>query len=353
MTHPYKIQPDTAKWSRSVSQNWRPESVISNATTLLRREDKIASLGSCFASNLIPYLKRHGFHYVETERRTTDFAHAPPENFSYDLFSAAYGNVYTARQFRQLLDRALNRFRPQEDRWHVGSEVVDPFRPGLRFRARSDAEFDALTNYHLSRVKVVFETANVIIFTLGLTETWYSQVDGAVFPACPGTVAGTFDPNKHAYKNFGVNEIVADLDYICATLKEIRPDVRIILTVSPVPLVATATSDHVLVASTYSKSVLRVACSEILARQDLVTYFPAYELITGPQAPADFFELDRRNASAKGIDQVMTAFLAHCEVDPGSTNHDVVENSRPSSSQAIALSDLVSRIECEEAAADT
>jgi hypothetical protein len=223
----------------------------------------------------------------------------------------------------------------------------------LRFRARSDAEFDALTKYHLSRVKVAFEMANVVIFTLGLTEAWYSQIDGAVFPVCPGTVAGTFDSDKHAYKNFSVNEIIADLDYICATLKEIRPDVRVILTVSPVPLVATATSDHVLVASTYSKSVLRVACSEILTRHDLVTYFPAYELITGPQAPADFFEPDRRNVSTKGIDEVMTAFLAHCEVDPGSTNHYAVESSRPSSSQGIALSNLVSSIECEEAAADT
>ena len=35
------------------------------------------------------------------------------------------------------------------------------------------------------------------------------------------------------------------------------PKLRILLTVSPVPLTATAGDDHVLLATTYSKSVLR------------------------------------------------------------------------------------------------
>jgi hypothetical protein len=350
MSHPYRSQPNIAKWSHAVSKNWHPENTISDHVIILRKRDKIASLGSCFASNLVPYLKKHGFQYVETEKRPKSLAAASVDNFSYDKFSAAYGNVYTARQFRQLLDRAFGKFHPFEDRWHIANEIVDPFRPGLRFRARTDSEFDALTTYHLSRVRLVFETADVVIFTLGLTEAWYSTTDGAVFPACPGTVAGTFDPHKHAFYNFSVAEIVNDLDYICTTLKGINPDTRLVLTVSPVPLVATATSDHVLVASTYSKSVLRVACTDVQRRHDNIIYFPSYEIITGPQAPADFFEPDRRNASAKGIDQVMAAFLTHCE---SGTPPLVAPDDTAGSSSTVDLSDLVSTFECEEAAADS
>ena len=54
-----------------------------------------------------------------------------------------------------------------------------------------------------------------------------------------------------------------------------------ILTVSPVPLVATAAGKHVLVATTYSKSVLRVACEEVCQKAADVMYFPSYEIITG------------------------------------------------------------------------
>src|SRR5689334_16646909 len=42
--------------------------------------------------------------------------------------------------------------------------------------------------------------------------------------------------------------------------RELNAKVKLILTVSPVPLVATATHEHVLLASTFSKSVLRTAC---------------------------------------------------------------------------------------------
>jgi hypothetical protein len=218
MKHPYKSQPSTAFWSRSVSQNWDALTLL-GGSPLLEVSDKVASLGSCFAANLVPYLEQNGFEYVKEEPRPATFGAAPPENLAYDKFSAAYGNVYTARQFRQLLDRAFGKFRPHEDRWEVDGEIVDPFRPGLRYRARTPEEFDALTAQHLSRVRAVFERASVVVFTLGLTEAWLSKSDGAVFPACPGTVAGSYDSNKHVFHNFTVGEIADDLKQIYGKLK--------------------------------------------------------------------------------------------------------------------------------------
>ena len=351
MSHPYRKQPSKAFWSRAVAANWRPVDTVTPAGPLLRATDKIVSLGSCFAANLVPYLRHDGFDYVVTEPRHPAFGGTPPDNYAYDKFSAAYGNIYTARQFRQLLERALGRFQPQEDRWHAGEEIIDPFRPGLSCRPRSDSEFDVLTRHHLACVKSAFETATVVIFTLGLTEAWCSTIDGAVFPACPGTVAGSFDPDKHVFHNFSVAEIVEDLTIIHRILQAIRPGMRLILTVSPVPLVATATGRHVLVASAYSKSVLRVASDEVERQCTEMAYFPAYELVTGPQAPDDFFEADRRNVSRKGIDHVMAAFLACCETPPHRPAID--EGTRKPSSEGLSrLSQAVGTVECEELAAE-
>ena len=74
-------------------------------------------------------------------------------------------------------------------------------------------------------------------------------------------------------------EIVSDLSQFLEELKALNAKARVVLTVSPVPLVATATGEHVLAASTYSKAVLRVACQEITERYPDVVYFPAYEIV--------------------------------------------------------------------------
>ncbi|MFT4730288.1 MAG: hypothetical protein ACI9UN_004811 [Granulosicoccus sp.] len=44
------------------------------------------------------------------------------------------------------------------------------------------------------------KTADVFIFTIGLTETW-RNLNGDIFPACPGTLIGKFDESKHFFHN--------------------------------------------------------------------------------------------------------------------------------------------------------
>jgi hypothetical protein len=172
------------------------------------------------------------------------------------------------------------------------------------------AEFRALTKQHLRAVLQAVERSSVFVFTLGLTEAWLSIDDGAVFPACPGTVAGVFSPERHKLRNFGVDEVTADLVRMISLARTVNPELKCILTVSPVPLVATASGRHVLVATTYSKAVLRVAADSVSRMLPDVAYFPAYELVTGPQAAGRAFEPDLRNVSESAVSEVMGAFFA-------------------------------------------
>jgi hypothetical protein len=339
---PYDAAPDVAFWSRSVARNWTPQNLISSS--LLRPTDLIASAGSCFAANIIPYLENAGYKYLRTERTPGLFS-VPPETFGYEKFSASYGNIYTVRQLFQLLLRATGCFEPKECFWERDGNFIDPFRPGLRYHARSLAEFKKLTQQHLACVRRVFVEADVFIFTLGLTEAWLSTADGAVFPACPGTIAGSFDSSKHKFHNFTLEETTSDLAGFVEQARILNPDLRIILTVSPVPLVATASGQHVLEASTYSKSVLRVAAAQLSSSKSTITYFPAYEIITGPQAPHDFFERDRRTVSQKGIEEVMKTFLS-------GRNERMLPSSHEVEASLQELSRTLIRAECEELMAD-
>jgi hypothetical protein len=331
-----------------VATDYRPGAVPDAAPFRLDRQDRFMSAGSCFAANMRRYLDAWGFEYVVTERPHPQWPESA-ETAYYEAFSARYGNIYTARQMVQLLQRALGDFSPHEDHWVADGRFIDPFRPGLRHSATSLNELRALTGQHLRAVRRAVESATVLVFTLGLTEAWLSAADGAVFPACPGTVAGEFDPERHRFANFSLPDVTSDLDLMVTLLRVINPGIRVILTVSPVPLVATASGRHVLVATAYSKSVLRVAADDAARRHWDVAYFPAYEMALGPQQRESPFAEDLRTVRESVIASVMDGFRAafidqRAEADagagrnaPGQLDHLV----------AAALAD-----ECEEMMAD-
>jgi hypothetical protein len=157
----------------------------------------------------------------------------------------------------------------------------------------------------------MFTEAEVFVFTLGLTESWRSTVDGTAYPAPPGRSFGQFDASAYAFDNLGVAANVDALSRFVTALRAVNPNVNIILTVSPVPLVATATDAHVLAATTYSKSVLRVAAEEVAHAFERVAYFASLEIVTATFNQAAYFEADRRSIAPAGVDHVMRSFFRH------------------------------------------
>lgn len=163
---------------------------------------------------------------------------------------------------------------------------------------------------HLAAVRRMFKQLDVFVFTLGLTECWMSRLDGAVYPVAPGVAGGIYDESKYAFVNFGVEEVLADMRLFLNKLHLINSKAKVILTVSPVPLAATREDSHVLVATTYSKSVLRVAADDLDRHYGNVYYFPSYEIITGSHAKGAYFGPDRRSVTESGVDHVMRIFMS-------------------------------------------
>ncbi len=340
--HPYQQIPSYSRWKQGVNEGVDVRKLIAGLRFRgLREDDRVFSAGSCFASNMIPYVEKAGIAYVRTERRPRVFS-SFKDGFGYDLFSARFGNIYTSKQFLQLLLRCTEQWTPQEDRWRTPAGLVDPFRPGLSYLATGDEEFDALTQSHLAATKEAIEIATVIVFTLGLTEAWHAA-DGAVFPVCPGTVAGEFDATKHFFTNLSTTQITEDLLECHKQISKLNPNARFVLTVSPVPLTATATGKHVVVASLESKAILRAAVAGAQAAQSAIEYFPAYELLMGWQTPPGSWDPDMRTVTKAGLDYVMSVLLS------GEVPLTALPTDRNPSS-AEKLSQLISEAECDEAA---
>lgn len=313
--HPYAGLPDRQFWKKEPGITdpalFDP---VTDVPFKLSPDDRVVTAGSCFAQHVARFMTNSGFHHYIAEPAHPMIPEDLAQAHNYGLFSARYGNVYTARQLLQLIQRAYGDFTPQVDHWGAakGAGVVDPFRPQIQpggFLGPNELAADRAQ--HLAAVRDALETMDVFVFTLGLTEAWVDQTDGAVYPLAPGVAGGTWDPDAVRFHNFGLTETTDDLRKALALIRDRNPGVRIVLTVSPVPLNATYTDRHVFAATTWSKAVLRLAAEEIVQTTTDCAYFPSYEVITAPHVRGRYFAQDCREVLEDGVTHAMSLFFKH------------------------------------------
>ena len=309
--HPYQRQPRRAFWRRVV-EDVHPLLITDWYTRKFPISGlRIAAAGSCFAQHIGRALRQSGFSFLDVEPAPSFVPRDQASLFGYGMYSARYGNVYTSRQLLQLLQRATGKMPHLPDHiWTKDNGYVDAFRPTLEPTPfQSIEELVDLRSSHLTAVVRLVKSAEVFVFTLGLTEAWLLKADGAAFPVCPGTAGGTFDPALHEFRNLTYPEIMRDMEEFFALARSINPALKLILTVSPVPLMATATTDNVITASSYSKSVLRSVAGDLCNKYDWVDYFPSFEIISSIPMRSQFYNADMRNVAMVGVDHVMKQFF--------------------------------------------
>lgn len=323
--NPYEDLPGESFWSSGVARSTTlvPKNLYQKKWPI-HPNDRIATAGSCFAQHIGRHMRTSGFRVLDMEPAPPLLPSDQHGKYGYSIYSARYGNIYTIRQMLQLAKEAFGMWQPGELVW-IGKEgaCFDALRPGVEPDGLgSPEEVIAHRQRHLAKVREMLETLDVFIFTLGLTEAWIHRETGTVFPTAPGTIAGAHDPEIHEFKNFTFGEILADLSELRGFLHEVRKpagETRILLTVSPVPLTATASGNHVLAATTYSKAVLRAVAGQLSMSLPDVDYFPSFEIISNPWSKVSFYEGNQRSVKASGVAEVMrTFFEAHdCGIPHG------------------------------------
>lgn len=312
MPNPYRGRPPYTFWKDALTAPVRAEvDPVTSDVIKIGGNDPVATIGSCFAQHMSRALVSKGLNYLVTERYD-GIAGTVDEN--YGIFPARFGNIYTTRQLLQLFDRAYGLYRPIAEYWlGKAGELIDPFRPRIQACGFSTVELlRADRERHLAAVRRMFEGCRVLVFTLGLTEAWLSPKDGSAFPLAPGTVSPEAPDDEADFHNLGVVEVISDLEQFLQKLWTVTAEARVILTVSPVSLIATYEDRHVLLSTIASKSVLRAAAEEICrAHKGRVVYFPSYEIVTGPQSAGQYFAPDLREVTPEGVAFVMSVFERH------------------------------------------
>lgn len=309
--HPYKNIPARAFWKKAIAERHYGDMSELAERIPLARTDKIATAGSCFAQHIGNRLASSGAEYIDMEPAPSGWSRDDARHHGFGIYSCRYGNIYTVRQLLQLTEEAFGLTDRKPEVWEKDGRYYDALRPSVDpVGHESESVISDLREQHLAAVRSMFRELDVLVFTLGLTEAWTNRENGLVYPLAPGTSAGNYDPDLHAFHNFRYPEIIGDLRKFWAILKAENPTARMILTVSPVPLTATASPHHVLAATTYSKSVLRAVAGDFSSEEADVHYFPSFEIISSTPGSGWFFNPDKRTVNKMGVDYVMQHFFS-------------------------------------------
>lgn len=349
MTHPYSNLPTRQFWRTGVadldplgiSGLWAPKFSIHSQT-------RIATAGSCFAQHFSRALVARGYQWCDYEPAPNGLKDDLAKAYNYGVFSFRTGNIYTPKMLRQWLSWAFGDLPEPHQIWHQDGRFYDPFRPAIEPNGfASEAEARAARQATLAAIRTGVRASDVFVFTMGLTESWADRQSKVEYAVCPGTIVGQFDPAQTEFVNHSYVALLADLQAAITILRRENAGLKILLTVSPVPLTATASQAHVLLATSHSKSLLRAVAAAVCDGADDVDYFPSYEIITSPAYRGQFFAPNLRSVLPQGVDHVMLSFFQDQARQFGHAPMSPTQS--PDQKKAVVPLDAADDLACEEA----
>ncbi len=263
---------------------------------------KIMSAGSCFAFEIGKALRSWNYNYFVTENGPEHLTDEERWDQHYGRFAARYGPLFNAPSIRQLVERGLGLTELQPYIFEQDGVWRDPYRDCLTFS--SPDEYASSIPIFTQALQRALLEAEIFILTLGVNEVWYFKHDGTYLSRVPWKLS----PTLLGKKVLSVEENTTELQRLNDVWLKRNPHLRIIITVSPIPLLATFRYEesNVVAANCHSKSILRVAAEEFARCNENVVYFPAYEAVLyGTRQP---FREDGRHVTQEAVDRVMRMF---------------------------------------------
>lgn len=255
---------------------FRTELMMQPSAWPIEHSHEIFTTGSCFADNLGLWLQQNKF----------------------DCTVNPFGTTYNPLSIHRLLTLS------------VSGEAVDPgliVSSGDRYFhfdfhssvcGASEVELTENTSTLLKTGASKLGSARVLVITYGtaLVYTWLQRQH--VVANCHKVAQGQF-----ARRLLTADEMVQSFDQMYRVLKRINPDLKVLLTVSPVRHIR-----DTLPLNQVSKSVLRLACHQLEEKHEDVEYFPAYELLLDDLRDYRFYTSDMIHPNEVAIAYIAQKF---------------------------------------------
>lgn len=288
-------------------------------------DDVVFTMGSCFAERIRMAMTEQG---VRVGPPLGSIPMDPTRYIIDALPKREHMNYYNAFTIRQEFERHIGEWKQDpDDYWtappkfrrllkHVPADweapiYQDPYRRAVY--ARSPEALQEAVGHIDRAMDAGIKQATVFFMTLGMAEVFVNKASGKIACQKPGYAGGAGEDETEFYMST-YEDNVANISKVVEMIATIRPDARIVITVSPVGLGRTFGSDDILVANSEGKSILRAAVGAVARNYENVTYFPSYEIVMS-NSPYSFREDDQRHVANWVVSRIVDTFKSAHYVD--------------------------------------
>jgi hypothetical protein len=251
-------------------------------------------VGSCFTTQMGERLRLHKFN-----------VHTNP-------FGISYNPVSMANAIWPQSDFSPSTFFEHEGiwrHWDLHSELAAITQEAAAEQARLATE----------STKIFAEKADVLLLTFGTADVHFLLENDQIVANNHKMPAKLF-----GQKRLGVQEVASCTAQLVQRLRQTRPMLKVVLTVSPVRHWRSGA-----VANQRSKATLLLACETLCAQLPGTYYFPAYELMMDDLRDYRFYANDMLHPSETAVayiwEQFKRAFFTPDTVALGQRIHSVVQ----------------------------
>ena len=283
---------------RNLPRHQQKEKIWSRRNPIVSRQTSITSLGSCFAIEIAKWLQKNHFNYLK-------FESAPVDDSGTARSSVGWGTLFNTPSVLQTISWAFERSDRPEYLYQFGDRYADPFLEEILFESACERSYKQKVTQILDDSRRCFTLADICIITVGLNEVFEFLPTGHYFHRTPwGTNPAYFHP-----KDLSIDDNVQNLSKAIDILRTHNPNIKIIFSVSPVPLIRSFHANrHVAESTSISKAILRLAVETVCATIPNCFYFASYETVMYP-GKSIAFGPDFRHVTPQTVNRIMNNFV--------------------------------------------
>ena len=242
----------------------------------LTYKDVMMSMGSCFSDN-IGHRLQEAFFPIKVNPFGVLFN---PASIAISLNRIMESTLYTE-----------NELVFQDEIWHSMAHHGS-------FSREDKAETLHCINQTLQETREHLKSTRVLLLTFGTA--WVYERDGEVVANCHKLPAKQF-----VRRRMSVEEIVEQYTTLIHRLTNLKPELKIIFTVSPVRHVKDGLHENLL-----SKAILLMAIEALCKQFSNVHYFPAYEIMIDELRDYRFYAEDMTHPNPQAVQYIWERFCA-------------------------------------------
>ena len=246
---------------------------------LLEPENSLLTIGSCFADRIGDRFTKKGL----------------------DILSNPFGVIYNPLSIYKNVLCSIEGEGVLGD-WEENSGQYANLMYHGDFSASSKKEgFTKAITAH-QKVKEYVSNSSVLVFTWGTAYAFEDVNSGDVVCNCH-----RFPSSRFRRRLLGVDEIVLNWAELLQKCFALNPNLKVILTISPVRHVRDS-----LIKNNLSKSVLHVALHKLMEKFDKLHYFPSYEIMMDDLRDYRFYDENLVQPNDQAVTYIVSKFSQFC-----------------------------------------